>query len=67
MRQQKQTHLFPHRRRNAQTPLPGGFENEIVLSDEFLREVTTHPIPTDLEAAKLSLRHRRHFLSVFHR
>jgi Plasmid encoded RepA protein len=35
-----------------QTALPGGFENEIVLSDEFFREVTTHSIPTDLEAAK---------------
>jgi replication initiator protein len=32
--------------------LPGGFENEIVLSDEFFREVTSHSIPTDLEAAK---------------
>lgn len=32
--------------------MPGGFENEIVLSDEFFREVTTHSIPTDLEAAK---------------
>jgi hypothetical protein len=32
--------------------LPGGFENEIVLSDEFFREVTTHSIPTDLDAAK---------------
>jgi len=32
--------------------LPGGFENQIVLSDEFFREVTTHSIPTDLEAAK---------------
>ncbi len=35
-----------------QTVLPGGFENEIVLSDEFFREVTAHSIPTDLEAAK---------------
>jgi hypothetical protein len=35
-----------------QTLFPGGFENEIVLSDEFFREVTTHSIPTDLEAAK---------------
>jgi hypothetical protein len=35
-----------------QTLLPGSFENEIVLSDEFFREVTTHSIPTDLEAAK---------------
>ena len=35
-----------------QEVLRGGFENEIVLSDEFFREVTTHSIPTDLEAAK---------------
>jgi len=35
-----------------QALLPGGFENVIVLSDEFYREVTTHSIPTDLEAAK---------------
>jgi hypothetical protein len=35
-----------------QSLLPGGFENVIVLSDEFYREVTAHPIPTDLEAAK---------------
>ncbi|MGC2661210.1 MAG: replication protein RepA [Bryobacteraceae bacterium] len=35
-----------------QTLLAGGFENVIVLSDEFYREVTTHSIPTDLEAAK---------------
>jgi hypothetical protein len=27
-----------------------GFENEIVLSDEFYQEVIAHPIPTDLEA-----------------
>ena len=36
----------------SQTVLPGGFENEIVLSDEFFREVTAHSIPTDIEAAK---------------
>jgi hypothetical protein len=35
-----------------QDTLPGGFENKIVLSDEFFREVITHSIPTDLEAAK---------------
>ena len=35
-----------------QTVLPGGFENQIVLSDEFFREVIAHSIPTDLEAAK---------------
>jgi hypothetical protein len=32
--------------------LPGGFENEIVLSNEFFREIMSHPIPADLEAAK---------------
>ena len=35
-----------------QETLPGSLENEIVLSDEFFREVTTHSIPTDLGAAK---------------
>jgi hypothetical protein len=35
-----------------QTLLPGGFENEIILSHEFFREVTAHSIPTDLQAAK---------------
>lgn len=35
-----------------QEVLPGGFKNEIVLSDEFFREVMTHSIPTDREAAK---------------
>jgi hypothetical protein len=29
------------------------FENEIVLSDEFYREINAHRIPTDLEAVKL--------------
>ncbi len=38
-----------------QSLLPGGFENEIVLSDEFFPEVTTHSIPTDLEAAKAAI------------
>jgi hypothetical protein len=32
--------------------LPGSFENQIVLSDEFFSEVIGHSIPTDLEAAK---------------
>jgi len=32
--------------------LPGDCQNLIVLSDEFYREVLSHPIPTDLEAAK---------------
>ena len=29
------------------------FENVIVLSDEFYREITAHPIPADLEAVKV--------------
>jgi hypothetical protein len=33
--------------------LSRGFENTIVLSDEFFQEVMDHPIPADLEAVKL--------------
>jgi hypothetical protein len=33
--------------------LPGDCQNVIVLSDEFYREIFNHPIPTDLEAAKV--------------
>ena len=29
------------------------FANVIVLSDEFYQEITSHPIPTDLEAVKV--------------
>ena len=32
--------------------LPGECQNMIVLSDEFYREISSHPIPTDLQAAK---------------
>src|SRR5579862_9602389 len=32
--------------------LPGDCQNVIVLSDEFYREILSHPIPADLEAAK---------------
>jgi hypothetical protein len=35
-----------------QATLSGGFQNEIVLSHEFFLEVMSHPIPTDMEAAK---------------
>lgn len=35
-----------------QETLPGGCENQIVLSPEFYREITAHPIPADLDAAK---------------
>jgi hypothetical protein len=36
----------------AQEVLPIGFENAIVLSDEFYKEVMAHPIPADLDAVK---------------
>jgi len=35
-----------------QTLLPGDCQNVIVLSEEFHREIASHPIPTDLEAPK---------------
>ncbi len=39
--------------RNLDQPnLPGDCRNMIVLTPEFYREVTSHPIPTDLQAAK---------------
>ena len=39
-------------RNSEQETLPGEFQNEIVLSAEFFREICDHPIPTDMEAAK---------------
>jgi hypothetical protein len=36
----------------AQDTLPGELQNEIVLSEEFFREILDHPIPTDMEAAR---------------
>ncbi|MGA7413144.1 MAG: replication protein RepA [Bryobacteraceae bacterium] len=36
----------------AQKDLPGDCRDTIVLSDEFYREITGRPIPTDLEATK---------------
>jgi hypothetical protein len=35
-----------------QYPVSDQFENVIVLSDEFYREIIAHPIPADLEAVK---------------
>ncbi len=37
----------------AQYPVSDQFENVIVLSDEFYREVVAHPIPADLEAVNV--------------
>jgi len=39
-------------RHSGQETLPCEFQNEIVLSDEFFKEILAHPIPTDMEAAK---------------
>jgi hypothetical protein len=39
-------------RNPAQQRLPGDCQNLVVLSEEFYREVQSHPIPADLEAAK---------------
>jgi Replication initiator protein A len=44
--------------------LPGGFENVIVLSDEFYREVTAHSIPTDLKRRKRSRLPRQHWTYI---
>jgi Plasmid encoded RepA protein len=35
-----------------QKSLPGDCQNVVVLSEEFYKEISSHPIPTDLEAAK---------------
>ena len=42
-----------YNRDTEQTVLSDDFENVIVLSDDFYREITSHPIPTDLEAVKV--------------
>jgi len=33
--------------------IPDEFANVIVLSDEFYQEISSHPIPTDLEVVKI--------------
>ncbi|MGH9343205.1 MAG: replication protein RepA [Terriglobia bacterium] len=40
-------------RNPEQYPVSDQFENVIVLSDEFYREIMAHPIPADLEAVKV--------------
>jgi hypothetical protein len=40
-----------------QYPISDQFENVIVLSDEFYREITAHPIPADLETIKVLAGH----------
>jgi hypothetical protein len=36
--------------RGSEDTIPNEFGHVIVLSDEFYQEITTHPIPTDLDA-----------------
>jgi hypothetical protein len=38
---------------DAQAPLSNEFANVVVLSEEFYREISEHPIPADLEAVKV--------------
>ena len=40
-------------RDHEQYPISEQFENVIVLSDEFYREIVAHPIPADMEAVKV--------------
>jgi hypothetical protein len=42
-----------YNRSDDQPPAADGFENVIVLSDEFYQETLAHPIPTDLEAVRV--------------
>lgn len=42
-----------YNRDENQPVLSEEFENVIVLSDEFYQEITTHPIPTDLDAVRV--------------
>jgi hypothetical protein len=39
--------------RTSTSALSNQFENVIVLSDEFYREITSQPIPADLEAVNV--------------
>jgi hypothetical protein len=48
----------------GQQTLPGGCQNEIVLSTEFYNEIMAHPVPADLEAAKRCPLHRQLWISL---
>jgi hypothetical protein len=41
-----------YHRNPDQPPLSSAFENVIVLTEDFYREVAEHPIPNDLEAVR---------------
>jgi hypothetical protein len=42
-----------YNRRSDQPVLSDEFENVVVLSDDFYREISAHPIPTDLDAVRV--------------
>ena len=42
-----------YNRQSDQPAVSDDFENVIVLSDEFYREISEHPIPTDLNAVRV--------------
>jgi Plasmid encoded RepA protein len=42
-----------YNRDDSQTPHSVSFENVIVVSGEFYQEITSHPIPTDLDAVRV--------------
>lgn len=48
----RETHIWFDRDPSRAHPA-GNRENVIVLSDEFFREITEHPIPTDLDAVRV--------------
>ena len=48
----QEAHIW-YSRSTEQYPISDQFENVIVLSDEFYREIMAHPIPADLEVVKV--------------
>lgn len=48
----RETHIW-YDRSSAEVRSRRGRENTIVLGEEFFKEVTTHPIPSDLEVIRL--------------
>jgi hypothetical protein len=48
----REAHIW-YNRDADQTALSGDFENAVVLSDDFYNEISSHPIPTDLEAVRV--------------
>ena len=49
----REAQIWYSREHPDQRALSSEFENVIVLSDEFYRELIAHPVPNDLEAVKV--------------